>query len=110
MRPLRSLVLFALAVALGSCATSGARQAYWSGFGHLENVLNWTPEQQLRGYRNMDRIYPTRKVTESHIPFALPTRRVDLSALRYAVESGTFDIDMFIQHNHVVGLLIVHNG
>lgn len=110
MRPIRCLLLFAIAVALGSCATSGARQAYWPGFGHLENVLNWTPEQQLRGYRNMDRIYPTRRVGGSRTPFSLPSRRVDVSTLQYVVENGTFGIDRFMQHNHVVGLLIVHNG
>lgn len=110
MRPARSLFLLALAAVLGSCATSGGRPGYWTGFGHLENVLNWTPDQQLRGYRNMDRIYPTRRVAESRAPFSLPTRRVDVSALRYVVENGTFDIDRFMQHNHVVGLLIVHNG
>ena len=110
MRPIRRLFLFAIAVALGSCATSGARQAYWPGFGHLENVLNWTPEQQLRGYRNMDRIYPTRRVGESRTPFSLPSRRVDVSTLRYVVENRTSDIDRFMQHNHVVGLLIIHKG
>src|SRR5687767_2804006 len=74
----------------------------WSGFGDLENVLNWTPEQQLRGYRHMDRIYPTRPVRASSHPFPLPDQPADFSGLRYPVGAGTFDIDTFVSHSHIV--------
>ena len=53
---------------------------------------------------------PARGLTRSARPFPLPTRRVDLSALRYTVEGRTFDVDGFIRHNHVVGLLVIHDG
>ncbi len=82
----------------------------WSGFGDLENVLNWTPEQQLRGYRNMDRIYPTRAIPASPHPFPLPDQPADLSGLRYTVDAGTFDVDAFVSHNHIVGLLAIRDG
>lgn len=82
----------------------------WSGFGHLENVLNWTAEQQLRGYRNMDRIYPTRPIPASQRPFPLPEKRADFSGFRYAVDSDMRDVDDFVAHNHVVGLLAVRDG
>ncbi len=82
----------------------------WSGFGHLENVLNWTPEQQLRGYRNMDRIYPTRPVSASTHPFPLPGRTADFSGLRYTVGTEQFAIDDFVEHNHLVGLMAIHDG
>lgn len=82
----------------------------WSGFGDLENVLNWTPEQQLRGYRHMDRIYPTRPVQASSHPFPLPDQPADFSGLRYPVGAGTFDIDTFVSHNHIVGLLAIRDG
>ena len=55
-----------------SFATTGVSQPYWTGFGDLENVLKWTPDQQLRGYRNIDRIYPTRPIARSARPFPLP--------------------------------------
>ncbi len=82
----------------------------WSSFGNLENVLRWTPEQQLRGYRNIDRIYPTRPVTASPHPFPLPDQPTDFSGLRYTVGTGTFDINAFISHNHIVGLLAIRDG
>ena len=82
----------------------------WTSFGNLENVLRWTPEQQLRGYRNIDRIYPTRPVTASPHPFPLPGKPADFSGLRYTVGAGTFDINAFVSHNHIVGLLAIHDG
>ncbi len=82
----------------------------WSSFGNLENVLRWTPEQQLRGYRNIDRIYPTRPVPASSHPFPLPDQPADFSGLRYTVGADTFDINAFVSHNHIVGLLAIRDG
>ena len=82
----------------------------WSGFGILENVLNWTPEQQLRGYRNIDKIYPTRPITASDDPYPLPNNWTDLADLRYEVSGGTFDVDRFFKQNHLVGLLVIKQG
>jgi CubicO group peptidase (beta-lactamase class C family) len=110
MRHTRWLAPLALAMLFASCATSGRADGYWTGFGHLENVLNWTPDQQLRGYRNIDRIYPTRAIAASASPYPLPARRVDLSTLRYQVDGRSFDVDGFFRHNHLVGLLIIQDG
>lgn len=111
MRPRWPVLALALSVSLhASCATFGESQEYWPGFGHLENVLNWTPKQQLRGYANIDRIFPTRSIARSAHPFPLPVRRVGLSAVRYTVEGEQSDIDGFMRHNHVVGLLVIHDG
>ena len=89
-------------------ATAAAED--WSGFGDLENVLNWTPEQQLRGYRNIDKIYPTRPIPASDNPYPLPRRPVDFSGMRYEVDGETFDMEGFFEHNHAVGLLIIKGG
>jgi CubicO group peptidase (beta-lactamase class C family) len=99
-----------LTIVAGSCAPRAAAPRYWEGFGHLENVLNWTPEQQLRGYRNMHRIYPTRLVAAGAHPFPLPARKVDASTIRYSIDNATFDTERFMQHNNVVGLLVLHEG
>lgn len=103
-----------LCVTLAACSTpptpAPPAAEDWSGFGDLENILNWTPEQQLRGYRNIDKIYPTRPVAASGDPYPLPARPVDLSEVRYEVEGETFDMDGFFEHNHVVGLLVIKGG
>lgn len=115
MRKVPSIVLSCLVVVTcaapppESTAPTGSAED-WSGFGELENVLNWTPEQQLRGYPNMDAIYPTRPIPASDAPFPLPSRPVDLSGLRYEVGGESFDVDGFLGHNNVVGLLVIKNG
>ena len=111
---LRGAAALATLIALASCraarppAPNAAED--WSGFGDLENVLNWTPQQQLRGYRHMDRIYPTRPVHASPRPFPLPDHPADFSGLRYTVAGTTFDVSAFVSHNHIVGLLAIRDG
>jgi CubicO group peptidase (beta-lactamase class C family) len=105
-----ALIVLTLSIVAAGCAARGHQQRYWEGFGHLENVLNWTPEQQLRGYRNMDRIYPTRIVAAGPVPFPLPMRRFDASGVTYVVDGATFDTERFMRHNNVVGLLVIHDG
>ena len=62
-------VAFYVCLALVACAPSGeadrradddAEQA--APYGHPDSVLFWTPEQQVAGYRNLDKIFPTRRI------------------------------------------------
>jgi hypothetical protein len=41
-------------------------------FGDPEQILFWTPSQQVSGYRNMDRLVPVREVRAGGKPLALP--------------------------------------
>jgi len=108
---LKRLPLALILSLAAACATTGVSQPYWTGFGDLENVLKWTPDQQLRGYRNIDRIYPTRPIARSARPFPLPRREAPgLGGLRYTVGGESFDVNGFMRHNHVVGLLVIHDG
>ncbi len=105
-----------LCLVLAACSSpptptrSTADAPDWTGFGELENVLRWTPDQQLRGYRNMDKIYPTRPIPASADPYPLPERPVDMSRLQYEIEGETFDVPGFLEHNHVTGLLVIKRG
>jgi CubicO group peptidase (beta-lactamase class C family) len=99
-----------IAGSLAGCRPDPVTSEDWSGFGDLENVLNWTPDQQLRGYRNMDRIYPTRAIGASSQPLELPARPFDFSNLRYAVGTESFDVEGFVAHNHITGLVVVNDG
>lgn len=105
-----SIGLAAFLVSIACQPARSPRADDWSGFGQLENVLNWTPEQQLRGYGNMDRIYPTRLIPASPRPFPLPDKPAGFSAFRYSVDSDMFDVSSFVAHNHIVGLLVIRDG
>ena len=48
-------------------------------FGPPQEELFWTPEQQVAGYRNMDKITWTRAVPAGDKPFPLPEDLRDLS-------------------------------
>ncbi|MDH3616729.1 MAG: hypothetical protein OEQ90_09680 [Gammaproteobacteria bacterium] len=47
-------------------------------FGDPLEELFWTPEQQVSGYRNMEKVSPARKVTAGGEPYPLPSNEVDL--------------------------------
>lgn len=71
------------------------------------DILAWTPEQQLAGYRNMNRVAPTRPIPAGGVPFPLHSRPADLTAVTYEVAGEIFDLEDFVTHNHVVGLLVL---
>ncbi len=74
------------------------------------DILTWTPAQQLAGYRNMNRIAPTRVIAAGGRPYPLPERPRDLSSVSYQVEGETFDLAGFQAYNRVVGLLVIKAG
>ena len=47
-------------------------------FGPPDKILFWTPEQQVAGYRNMDKILPTRLVRADGTASTLPEALVEL--------------------------------
>jgi len=79
-------------------------------FGHPDSVLFWTPEQQLAGFPNYDRIFDTRLVAASRSPLPLEARPKDSGNLTYSVDSTTLGLSDFLAHNHVHGLIVVHRG
>ena len=54
-----------------------------SRFGAPDDILTWTPDQQLAGYQSIDRIYPTREITPGKESFTLPTDLRDLSSFSF---------------------------
>lgn len=108
---MRPLAVGVLAAALGLAACTPATPPEdWSGFGYLENVLRWTPEQQRRAYPHMDRIYPARTIPASPQPFPLPDATAAADDVRYTVNSVSYGVEDFMTHNHVAGLLVIRDG
>ena len=72
--------------------------------------LTWTLEQKVSGFRNYDKIFPSRDVPASLRPYPLPLKPVDLSGLRFEVEDSELSLDDYFAQRNVAGLLIVKDG
>lgn len=79
-------------------------------FGPTENLLFWKPREKLAGFRNIETLYPTRKIARGNKVYPLAVDSMDLSGVQYQVEGKTFDTQGFIEHNRVAGLLIIKDG
>jgi CubicO group peptidase (beta-lactamase class C family) len=82
--------------------------------GPPDRVLFWTPAQQQASYPNMDRIFLTREISrgdpKAHPAYPLPVALEDLSKVSFEVAGKRYSVADYIEHNHVAGLLVIHNG
>lgn len=69
--------------------------------------LTWTLEQKVSGFRNYDKIFPSRDVPASTKPYPLPSRTVDLSGVRFVVDGRELSLDDYFIQRNIAGLLIV---
>jgi CubicO group peptidase (beta-lactamase class C family) len=79
-------------------------------FGPPENVLFWTPEQQVAGYRNSDKIFPTRVVKAGDSVYELPYQLTDLNSLELTLKDASMTVDEYFKQQSVAGLLVIQNG
>lgn len=73
-------------------------------------ILFWSPEQQVAGYRNNDKLTPTRKVTASKSPLLLPVEKVDLDNIKIRYDNKVLTTDEYFTRQNVAGLLVIKNG
>jgi CubicO group peptidase (beta-lactamase class C family) len=81
-----------------------------SRLGSPEKFLFWTPEQQVAGYRNIDRVFPTRIIHAGDAPYPLPEKPVELGEVPLAVEGDPLTVDEYFERQDVAGLLVIKNG
>ncbi len=72
-------------------------------------ILFWSPEQQLFGYKNIDKIYPTRQITASDSPYPLTAAPQDLLSLTYELNGETYSIAQYIEKYRTAGLIVVRD-
>jgi len=98
--------------ALLQSITDGRRPHAWQ---------NWSPPQKVAAFRNFDQIFATRRVRRGQHVAPMPSADRNLSDVRYRVwnfQGGVvlvplfrqFDIDDYILHNNVAGLLVIKSG
>lgn len=103
-------------VALTACAPADSAPASDSDVGSAvalgapDSLLFWRGEQQIEGYRNIDRVFPTRVIEAGDAAYPLPDRLVDFSGLTFEAGGETYDIERFVEESSIVGLLVLKNG
>lgn len=76
----------------------------------LENRLGfWSPGEQERGYRAMEKIFPTRPIRAGGKIRVLPVAPEELR-IGFLYEHRPYDIDDFMKVNRVSGLLVIKDG
>jgi CubicO group peptidase (beta-lactamase class C family) len=71
--------------------------------------LFWTPAQQRIGYRNIEKIFPTRVVKRGATVFELPSDAATLT-VSYQYQGSQWNTEKFMRANHVAGLLVIQHG
>jgi len=74
------------------------------------NSLFWTPLQQVAGYRNMEKIFPTRIIRAGDSTYPLPYDKVDLSNVLVQYEDTSLTTDEYFKQQSVAGLLVIKDG
>jgi len=74
------------------------------------NSLFWTAEQQVAGYRNMAKIFPTRRIDVDDSSYPLPYAKVDLGGVQIQHENGVLTTDEYFRKQNVAGLLVIKDG
>lgn len=81
-----------------------------SHLGEVNNFLFWTPEQQVAGYRNIDKVFPTRVISAGGSPYGLPEHMIDLNGVQISFEDKVLTTDEYFSQQNVAGLLVIKNG
>ena len=94
--------------AADEAVVAAIRQKNPSNF--AEGILFWGRDERAAGFRNIDRIYSTRRIRAGVSTRPLEPWPVDLSGIRYEVDGESFSFGEFVQRPEHVGLLVVQDG
>ena len=107
----------ALAIVLASMTLHGHAGAPYvdpatdaEHFGPPTRFLFWSPEQKVAGFRNIASIFATRTIRAGDEVSPLPVAQRPLRRFTYRVDGTAFNLDDFMDRNHVVGLIAVKDG
>lgn len=79
-------------------------------FGPMEEVLFWTPAQQVAGYRNMERLTQVRRIRAADTPLPLPEKSLELDGLTVRHAGGELTVADYLERSSVAGLLVIKDG
>jgi len=79
-------------------------------FGAAEEQLFWNFEQKVAGFRNMDKIMPTRAIAAGDDPYPLPRDESELGVVEFTFEGRTWTVDEYVDQQKVAGLILLKDG
>ena len=68
------------------------------------------PASMVWGFQHMEELFPSRGISTSLEPSALPLRPVDLSAIRFTALGREYGFEDLLAANHTQGLVVIHRG
>jgi CubicO group peptidase (beta-lactamase class C family) len=68
------------------------------------------PDLQVRTFRNIDRLFPTRTIKRGTHVYPLPTSDVALAGVEFSSGGKKYDLYDYLALNRVSGLLVLKNG
>lgn len=79
-------------------------------FGRADDILFWSAEQKVSGFRNSERIGLTRTIKAGDAANPLPYARRDLSDVSINLGRSTMTVDEYFVRLSTAGLLVIKDG
>lgn len=105
----------ALSIGLAAAQASSANRTPATQpeeIGTVQQVYDGTlyPDIQVRTFRNIDRLFPTRTVRRGSHVLSLPKSDVPLARVEFASAGKKYDLYDYLSLNRVCGLLVLKDG
>jgi hypothetical protein len=79
-------------------------------FGDINNILFWSTDQKVAGFRNMETLAWTRPVYAGADPYPLPSAKSNLSEFSFSYADTLVTLDDYLRTHNVAGLLVIKDG
>jgi len=103
---IRKLSVVVFSLVLVSCGEKND-DSDAANFGDSDNQLFWTYEQKVAGFRNMERIGPTRLVEASDNPYPLLRNELELGPVEFTFNGNEMTVDDYVESQKVAGLIVL---
>lgn len=108
----RLLLLFITLTLCFGCENSGREKLSRPEKSALlsKSVYEWSYEEKIKGFRNINQIWNTRRIEAGDHPYLLPKQdHLDLLELQFEYNDRNYDLEQYLAHNQILGLLVIKN-
>lgn len=105
------LLIISLFILIG-CEKSGAEKLSRHSKSALlnKNVYEWSYEEKVKGFRNIDQIWNTRRIEAGDTPYLLTKyEHPDLPEVQFEYKDSIYGLEAYLAHNQILGLLVIKN-